>query len=63
MLFLIKNRDNLEKLDKLSSLQNQVKALRLQIRHGKQNFQEYLKEIFEPFAELIKDVSEDVKKL
>ena len=43
MLFPIKNREDLEKFDELASLENQVKALRLQDKSGKQNFHEYQK--------------------
>ena len=48
MLYSIKNCDDLEKLNKLISLQGQVKALGLQDRLGKQNFHEDMKKVFEP---------------
>ena len=38
MLYPIKNIEDLEKLEELASLQNQVKAVRLQDKLGKQNF-------------------------
>ena len=38
MLYSIKNREDLEKLNELTSLQNQVKTVRLQEKLGKQNF-------------------------
>ena len=43
MLFPIKHREDLEKLSELVSLQDQVKAVRLQDKLGKQNFHEDLK--------------------
>ena len=43
MLYSIENRDDLEKLDELISLQNQKKALRLQNELEKQNFHENMK--------------------
>ena len=40
MLYSIRDREDLEKLEELASLQNQVKAVRLQDKLGKQNFHE-----------------------
>ena len=48
MMFPIKNREHLEKLNELVSLQEQVKIIRLQDKLGKQNFHEDLKKVFEP---------------
>ena len=62
MLYSIKNRDDLEILNELISLQNQVKALRLQYKLVKQNFLEDLKKLFEPITKLIKDTSQNVTK-
>ena len=62
MLFAINNRENLENLNELFSLQDQVKAERLQDKFGKQNFHEDMKKVFEPVTKTIKDVSEDVTK-
>ena len=45
MLFAIKTRDDLEKLEELASLQNQVEELRLQDKLGKQSFQENIKRV------------------
>ena len=45
MLFPIKDRENLEKLNELVSLQDQVKTVRLQDKLGKQNFHEDMKKI------------------
>ena len=46
MLFPIKDRENLENLNELVSLQNQVKAVRLQDKLGKQNFHEDMENSF-----------------
>ena len=62
MLFPIKNREDLEKLNELVSLQNQVKTVRLQDKLGKQNFREDLQEVYEPVTKTIKSVSENISK-
>ena len=62
MLFAKNNREDLENLNELVSLQDRVKAIRLQDKLGKQNFQEDMKKVFEPVTKTIKDVSEDVTK-
>ena len=62
MLFPIKNREDLEKLNELVSLQNQVKTVRLQNKLGKQNFREDLEELYEPVTKTIKNVSENISK-
>ena len=43
MLFPIKNREDLENLEELVSLENQVKAVKLQDKLGEQNFHEDMK--------------------
>ena len=43
MLYPIKDRDYLENLEELVSLESQVKAVRLQDKVGKQNFYEDMK--------------------
>ena len=62
MLYSIKNREDLEKLEELASLQNQVKVVRLQDKPGKQNFHEDMKKVFEPVTKSNKDVSGEVTK-
>ena len=62
MMFPIKNVENLQKLNELVSLENQVKAVRLQDKLGEQNFHEDMKKVFETLTKSIKDVSEDVAK-
>ena len=43
MLFPIKDREDIEKLEELASLQDQVKVVKLQDKLGKQNFHEDMK--------------------
>ena len=43
MLYSIKDREDLENLNELVSLQDQVKTVRLQDKLGKQNFHEDMK--------------------
>ena len=62
MLFAINKKDDLENLNELSSLKDQVKALRLQDKLGKQNCLEDMKKVFELVTKTTKDVSEDVTK-
>ena len=52
----------MEKLEELDSLQNQVKALRLQHNLGKQNFHEDMKKLYEALTDTIKNTSENVTK-
>ena len=47
-MFAINNREDLDKLEKLASLQDQVKVVRLQDKLGKQKFHEDMKKVFEP---------------
>ena len=63
MLYSNKNKDDLEKLNKLVWLQNQVKTLRLQDKLGKQNFHDDMKIVFEPVTKTFKDASEDITKI
>ena len=43
MLYSIKDREDLENLNKLVSLQDQVKVVKLQDKLGEQNFHENIK--------------------
>ena len=61
-MYSIQNRECLENLNKVVSLESQVKAVQLQDKLGKQNFDEDMKKVFEPVTRTIKDVSEDVTK-
>ena len=62
MLYAIKNNDDLENLNELASLQDQVKAVRLQDKLGKQNFHEPMKKVFEPVTKSLESTSQDVTK-
>ena len=62
MLFPIKDREDLKILNELVSLQNQVKAARLQDELGKQNFHEDMKKVFEPVTESFENTSQDITK-
>ena len=62
MLFPIKNREDLEKLNELVSLQNQVKTVGLQDKLREQNFHEDMKKFNEPLTDTIKNVSENISK-
>ena len=59
MMFPIKDREDLEKLNEVVSLQNQVKVVRLQDKLGKQNFHENMEEVFEPLTDTLKKTSEN----
>ena len=62
MLFAINNREDLEKLNELTSLQDEVKAVRLQDKLGKQNFHENMKKVFEPVTKSLESTSQDITK-
>ena len=62
MLFPIRNREDLEKLNEAVSLQNQVKFVRLQHKLGKQNFHEDMTKVFEPLTDTLKKTSENITK-
>ena len=54
MLHSIENRDDLEKLNELVSLQNQVKVLNLQHELEKQNFPKVWKKYLNPLLKQLK---------
>ena len=62
MLYSIKDREYLENLNELASLQDQVKAVRLQDKLGKQKFHEDMKKVFEPVTKSIESTSQDITK-
>ena len=62
MLYSIKDREDLEKLEELVSLQNQVKVVKLQDKLGEQNFHEDLKKVFEPVTKSLENTSENLTK-
>ena len=57
MVNSIKNLEELEDLNELVSLQNQVKAVRLNDKFGKQNVHEDMKKVFEPVTDTNKKIS------
>ena len=61
-MFPIKDREDLEKLNELLSLQDQVKTSRLQDKLGKQNFHKDLKKVFEPVTRSLEKTSQDITK-
>ena len=62
MLYSIKDREDLENLNELASLQDQVKFVRLQDKLGKQNFHEDMKKVFEPVTKSLENTSENLTK-
>ena len=62
MLYSIKDREDLENLNELVSLQNQVKVVKLQDKLGEQNFHEDLKKVFEPVTKSLENTSENITK-
>ena len=62
MMFPIKDREDLEKLNELVSLQEQVKVVRLQDKLGEQNFHEDMKKVFEPVTKSLENTSENLTK-
>ena len=62
MFYQIKDREDLENLEELVSLQDQVKNVKLQDKLGKQNFHEDMKKIFEPVTKSIENTSQNITK-
>ena len=63
MLYLIKKIEDLENINELLSLENQVKAVSLQVKLGKQIFHENITKVFGPITKSIMQVSEEVTKM
>ena len=62
MLYPTENVEDLRKLNELVSLESQVKAVRLQDKHGEQNFHENVEKAFERVTKSIEHVSQEVTK-
>ena len=62
MLYSIKDREDLENLNELASLQDQIKAVRLQDKLRKQNFHEDMKKVFEPVTKSFENSSQYITK-
>ena len=62
MLYSIKDREDLENLNELVSLQYQTKVVQLQDKLGKQNFHEDMKNVFEPVTKSLENTSENLTK-
>ena len=62
MLYSVKDREDLQNLNKLVSLQDQVKVVQLQDKLGKQNFHEDMKKVFEPVTKSLENTSENSTK-
>ena len=63
MLYSIKDREGLEKLEELTSLQNQLKGVRLQDKLVERIFHENIKKEFEPVTDTIEKISENLTNL
>ena len=61
-MFAINNREDLDKLEELASLQDQVKVVKLQDKLGEQNFHEDMKKVFEPVTKSLKNTSKNLTK-
>ena len=62
MLFPINNREDLRKLDDAVSLQNQVKAVRLQDKFGEQNYHQNGEKLYKPLTDTVKYTCENLTK-
>ena len=62
MMFPTKNVEDLQNLNEAVSLQNDVKAVRLQDKLGKQNFHENMEKVFEPLTDTLKKTSDNITK-
>ena len=61
-MFSIKNREDLENLNELVSLQNQVQEVRLQDKLGEQNYYHKTEKLFELVTDTKRNTSENLTK-
>ena len=61
-MYSIKDREDLQNINEVVSLQSLVKAVRLQDKLGKQNFHEDVKKVFEPVTKSLENTSENLTK-
>ena len=61
-MYSSKDREDLDKLEELGSLQNEVNAVRLRDKLGRQKFHEDMKKVFEPVIDTSKNTCEDITK-
>ena len=62
MLYSIKNLEDLKDLIEAVSLQNQVKAVKLQDRLGEPNYHQNAEKLCKPFTDSIKTTFENLSK-
>ena len=62
MMFAIKDREDLQKLNKLILLKDQVQEVRLQDKLGEQNYHEDEKKLFKPMTDEIQNTSEKITR-
>ena len=58
MLYSVKSKEDIEKLEDLASLKNQVEEIRLQEKLSKKIFHENTKKFFETVTDTINNTSE-----
>ena len=49
----------MREVEELASMQNQVKAVRLEDKFGKHNFREDMRKVFEPGTKSLENISQD----
>ena len=62
MLYSIKDRENLQNLEEIVSLESEVKAVRLQDKLAKQKFHEDIRKVFKPVTNTMINTSEILTK-
>ena len=62
MIFPTEIVEDLQKLNESVSLESQVKAVRLQDKLAEQDYQHKTEKLFEPFADITKNTSENLMK-